>query len=30
VRTYLRNAYLRLGVHNKVQLGDALGPKGRS
>lgn len=30
VRTYLRNAYLRLDVHNKVQLGDALGPKGRS
>lgn len=24
VRTYLRNAYLRLGVRNKVQLGDAL------
>lgn len=28
VRTYLRNAYLRLGVRNKVQLGDALGGKG--
>jgi len=27
VRTYLRNAYLRLGVRNKVQLGDALGGK---
>lgn len=27
VRTYLRNAYLRLGVRNKVQLGDALGAK---
>lgn len=29
VRTYLRNAYLRLGVRNKVQLGDALGSAGR-
>lgn len=28
VRTYLRNAYLRLGVCNKIQLGDALGGKG--
>ncbi|MCO5100268.1 MAG: helix-turn-helix transcriptional regulator [Burkholderiaceae bacterium] len=28
VRTYLRNAYVRLGVSNKVQLGDALGSKG--
>jgi DNA-binding CsgD family transcriptional regulator len=27
VRTYLRNAYLRLGVRNKIQLGDALGGK---
>jgi len=25
VRTYLRDAYVRLGVRNKVQLGDALG-----
>lgn len=28
VRTYLRNAYLRLGVRNKIQLGNALGSKG--
>jgi DNA-binding CsgD family transcriptional regulator len=27
VRTYLRNAYLRLGVRNKIQLGDVLGGK---
>ncbi len=27
VRTYLRNAYVRLGVSNKVQLGNALGSK---